>query len=40
MDTDSQRNGLLFRLAQKLFLLGARLTRGMTLGVRVVALPM
>jgi ADP-ribose pyrophosphatase YjhB (NUDIX family) len=38
MDADSQRNGLIFRLAQKAFLLSARLTRGMTLGVRVVAL--
>lgn len=38
MDNDSQRNGPLFRLAQKLFLFSARITRGMTLGVRVVAL--
>lgn len=38
MSDDSQRNGPLFRLAQKLFLFSARITRGMTLGVRVVAL--
>jgi ADP-ribose pyrophosphatase YjhB (NUDIX family) len=38
MDADSPRNGPLFRLAQKLFLFAARVTRGMTLGVRVVAL--
>ncbi len=28
------RSGLVFRLVQRLFLLGARVTRGMTLGVR------
>ncbi len=38
MDDDSSRNGLVFRAAQKVFLFGARITRGMTLGVRVVAL--
>jgi ADP-ribose pyrophosphatase YjhB (NUDIX family) len=38
MDDESSRNGPLFRAAQKLFLFGARVTRGMTLGVRVVAL--
>jgi ADP-ribose pyrophosphatase YjhB (NUDIX family) len=38
MDGDSQRSGPLFRMAQKVFLFGARITRGMTLGVRVVAL--
>jgi ADP-ribose pyrophosphatase YjhB (NUDIX family) len=38
MDDESSRSGPVFRLAQKLFLLGARVTRGMTLGVRVVAL--
>jgi ADP-ribose pyrophosphatase YjhB (NUDIX family) len=38
MDDDSQRSGPLFRAAQKVFFFGARITRGMTLGVRVVAL--
>ncbi len=38
MDPDSQRNGLVFRIAQRAFLFGARLTRGMTLGVRAVVL--
>jgi 8-oxo-dGTP pyrophosphatase MutT (NUDIX family) len=38
MDDDSRRSGILFRAAQKVFLFGARITRGMTLGVRVVAL--
>jgi 8-oxo-dGTP pyrophosphatase MutT (NUDIX family) len=38
MDDESSRNGPLFRAAQKVFLFGARVTRGMTLGVRVVAL--
>jgi ADP-ribose pyrophosphatase YjhB (NUDIX family) len=37
MDDDSRRNGPLFRLAQRVFLLSARVTRGMTLGVRAVA---
>jgi ADP-ribose pyrophosphatase YjhB (NUDIX family) len=32
--TFDSRPGLAFRLAQRLFLLGARFTRGMTLGVR------
>jgi ADP-ribose pyrophosphatase YjhB (NUDIX family) len=38
MDDDSPRSSLLFRATQKVFLFGARITRGMTLGVRVVAL--
>jgi ADP-ribose pyrophosphatase YjhB (NUDIX family) len=38
MDDESSRNGPLFRVSQKVFLFGARVTRGMTLGVRVVAL--
>jgi ADP-ribose pyrophosphatase YjhB (NUDIX family) len=37
MDTESQRSNPFFRIAQKLFLFAARVTRGMTLGVRVVA---
>jgi ADP-ribose pyrophosphatase YjhB (NUDIX family) len=38
MDDDSQGNGRLFRLAQRLFLLMARVTRGMTLGVRAIVI--
>jgi 8-oxo-dGTP pyrophosphatase MutT (NUDIX family) len=38
MDDDSHANGRLFRVAQKLFLLAARVTRGMTLGVRAIVL--
>jgi ADP-ribose pyrophosphatase YjhB (NUDIX family) len=38
MDDDSQRNGPLFKVAQAAFLFVARFTRGMTLGVRAVAL--
>jgi 8-oxo-dGTP pyrophosphatase MutT (NUDIX family) len=38
MDDESSRSGPLFRVSQKVFLFGARVTRGMTLGVRVVAL--
>jgi ADP-ribose pyrophosphatase YjhB (NUDIX family) len=38
MDHESSRNGLLFKVTQKVFLFGARFTRGMTLGVRAVAL--
>jgi 8-oxo-dGTP pyrophosphatase MutT (NUDIX family) len=37
MDGDSQQNHRLFRVAQRVFLFGARLMRGMTLGVRAVA---
>jgi ADP-ribose pyrophosphatase YjhB (NUDIX family) len=35
---DSQRPDLLFRLAQSVFLFSARITRGMTLGVRAMVL--
>jgi 8-oxo-dGTP pyrophosphatase MutT (NUDIX family) len=38
MDDDSHRNGRLFKLAQRLFLFSARITRGMTLGVRAMVL--
>lgn len=38
MDADSHRNGLPFRIAQALFLFVARITRGMTLGVRALVL--
>jgi ADP-ribose pyrophosphatase YjhB (NUDIX family) len=38
MDDDSQHNGRLFRLVQKLFLFSQRITRGMTLGVRAMVL--
>jgi ADP-ribose pyrophosphatase YjhB (NUDIX family) len=38
MDGDSRANGRLFRAAQWAFLLVARFTRGMTLGVRAIVL--
>ncbi len=37
MDDDSTKPRLLFRIAQRAFLFSARVTRGMTLGVRAAA---